>query len=42
MNSEVNELLDGICNVTTWSNDGVTTGIRSDYDEEAIKYRIEL
>ena len=40
--SEVNELIDGISNIMSWGNDGMSTGQREDYDNYTLKYRVEL
>lgn len=40
--SEVNELIDGISNIMSWKNDGMTTDKRENYDNYTLKYRIEL
>ena len=42
ISSEVNELIEGISNIMSWGNDGVTTSDRVTYDNITLKYRIEL
>lgn len=38
----IRQIIDGVCNVMAWSNDGVTTGLRVNYDDDTLKYQISI